>query len=103
MALCRCLDGHVKEPYEMSMTLEPDHRPDFHLSPPAQLCAITYMTEISLHVTLIKQQCSRTLVQSILDFGTSNLGYLLNVIERKGTKTRIEHVGEPYNEVCLSP
>ena len=28
-------------------------------------------------------------VQSILDFDTSNLGYLLNVIERKGRKNKI--------------
>ena len=49
---CRCLDGHVKEPYEMSMALEPDRRFNFFFSPPAHLCAVTYMTEISLNVTL---------------------------------------------------
>ena len=49
---CRCLDGHVKEPYEMSMAWEPDRRSNCFFSPPAHLCAVTYMTEISLIVTL---------------------------------------------------
>ena len=52
---CRCLDGHVKEPYEMSMAWEPDRRSNFFFSPPAHLCAVTYMTEISLIVTLNNQ------------------------------------------------
>ena len=39
---CRCLDGHVKEPYEMSMAWEPDRRSNFFFSPPAHLCAVTY-------------------------------------------------------------
>ena len=47
---CRCLDGHVKEPYDMSMAWEPDRRSNFFFSPPAH--AVTYMTEISLIVTL---------------------------------------------------
>ena len=51
---CRCWDGHVKEPCEMSMAWEPDRRYNF-FSPPAHLCAVTYMTEISLHVTLNNQ------------------------------------------------
>ena len=50
--LCWCLNGRVKEPYEMSMAWEPDHRSDFFLSPPAHLCTVTYITEISLIVTL---------------------------------------------------
>ena len=45
-------DGHVKEPYEMSMAWEPDRRSNFSFGPPAHLCAVTYMTEISLIVTL---------------------------------------------------
>ena len=49
---CRCLDGHVKEPYEMSMAWEPDRRFNFFFGPPAHLCAVTYLTEISLNVTL---------------------------------------------------
>ena len=42
--------AHVKEPYEMSMAWEPDRRSNFN--PPAHLCAVTYMTEIALIVTL---------------------------------------------------
>ena len=49
---CRCLDGHVKESYEMSMALEADRRSNFFFSPPAHLCAVTYITEILMHVTL---------------------------------------------------
>ena len=37
----------------MSMAWEPDRRSNF--SPPAHLCAVTYMTEISLIVTLNNQ------------------------------------------------
>ena len=36
----------------MSTAWEPDRRSNFFFSPPAHLCAITYMTEISLIVTL---------------------------------------------------
>ena len=35
--------------------LEPDRRSNFYFSPPAHLCAVTCMTEISLIVTLINQ------------------------------------------------
>ena len=52
---CRCYDWHVKEPYEMSMAWEPDRRSNSFFSPPAHLCAVTYMTEISLIVTLNNQ------------------------------------------------
>ena len=47
--------GTLKEPYEMSMALGPDCRSNFFFSPPAYLCAVTYMTEISLVVTLNSQ------------------------------------------------
>ena len=50
---CRCLNGHVKEPCECLLCLEPDRRSNF--SPPTHLCAFTYMTEISLIVTLNNQ------------------------------------------------
>ena len=45
---CRYLDGHVKEPYEMSMAWEPDRKSNFYFSPPAHLCAVTHITEIWL-------------------------------------------------------
>ena len=51
-APCRCLDGHVKESYEMSMALEPGRRSNYFFSSPAHLCTVTYITEISLNVTL---------------------------------------------------
>ena len=54
LAPCRYLNGHVKEPYEMSMAWEPDCRSNF-LSPPAHLCAVTCITEISSNVTLSNQ------------------------------------------------
>ena len=37
------------------MAWEPDRRSNFFFSPPVQLCAVTYMTEISLIVTLNNQ------------------------------------------------
>ena len=46
-----CLDGHIKEPYEMYMAWKPDRRTTFFFSPPEHLCAVTYITEISLNVT----------------------------------------------------
>ena len=39
----------------MSMAWEPDRRSNYFFSPPAHLCAVTYMTEISLIVTLNNQ------------------------------------------------
>ena len=39
----------------MSMAWEPDRRSNFFFSPPAHLCAVTYMTEISLIVSLNNQ------------------------------------------------
>ena len=38
---------------------EPDRRSNFFFSPPAHLCAVTYMTEISLIVTLNNQLNSK--------------------------------------------
>ena len=55
MAPCRCFDGHAKEPYEMSMALEPDRMSKFFFSPPAHLCDVTCITEISLIVTVVKK------------------------------------------------
>ena len=47
VAPCRCLDGHAKEPYEMSIEWEPYRRYNF-FSPLADLYAVTCITEISL-------------------------------------------------------
>ena len=56
LAPCWCLDGRGKEPYEMSMTCESmtKRRSNF-FSQPANKCAVTCITEISLVVTLYKQ------------------------------------------------
>ena len=52
---CRCLDGHVKvlNPAKCLWRWEPDRR--YFFSPPAHLCAVTCMTEISLIVPLNNQ------------------------------------------------
>ena len=76
---CRCLDGHVKEPYEMSMAWEPDRRSNFFFSPPAHLCAVTYMTEISLIVTLNNQFNS---TQPYHIHATPSIIYRLSTVNR---------------------
>ena len=60
VAPCQCLDRHVQEPYEMSMSWEPNRRSNF-FSPTAHLCAITYMTEILLSVTFSNQSLTHYL------------------------------------------
>ena len=55
LALSRCLDEHVKDPYKYLWCREPDLRFNIFLSLPAHLCAVTVITEISLHVTLSNQ------------------------------------------------
>ena len=42
---------------------DPDRRSNFFFSPPAHLLAVTYITEISLHVTLSNQSHSLTLLR----------------------------------------
>ena len=44
--------GTLKNPTKYLWRWEPDRRSNFFFSPPAHLCAVTYMTEISLIVTL---------------------------------------------------
>ena len=46
--------GTLKNPTKCLWRWEPDRRSNF-FSPPAHLCAVTYMTEISLIVTLNRQ------------------------------------------------
>ena len=64
LAPCRCLDT-LKNPTKCLWRWEPDHRSSFSLSPSAYLCAVTYITEISLHVT--------SSIQSHLTHATRNL------------------------------
>ena len=44
-----------KNPTKCLWPWEPDRRSNFFFSPPAHLCAVTYMTEISLIMTLNNQ------------------------------------------------
>ena len=46
---------NVKEPSEMSMAWEPERSSNF-FSPPAHICAVTYIIEISLIVTLSNER-----------------------------------------------
>ena len=55
----------------MSMAWEPDRRSNFFFSPPAHLCAVTYVTEISLIVTLNNQ------FNSTLDIFDINVFYFI--------------------------
>ena len=50
----------------MSMAWEPDRRSNFFFNPPAHLCAVTYMTEISLTVTLNNKFTSPHLIRVIM-------------------------------------
>ena len=53
---CRCWTGTLKNPTKCLWRWEPDRRSNnFLFSPPAHLCAVTYMTEISFIVTLNNQ------------------------------------------------
>ena len=49
------MTGTLKNPAKCLWRCEPDRRSNFFFSPPAHLCAVTYMTEISLSVTLNNQ------------------------------------------------
>ena len=46
------LNGHIKESYEISMVFGAGPYVKLLPSPPAYLCAVTYLTEISFHATL---------------------------------------------------
>ena len=52
--------GTLKNPTKCLWRWEPDRRSNFFFSPPAHLCAVTYVTEISLIVTLNNQFNSTT-------------------------------------------
>ena len=66
-------------PCEMSMTWEPDRRSDFLFSPPAHLCAVTYITEISLHVTL-NNQSSPMLFVVLFVWNIYNFSYYMSLL-----------------------
>ena len=63
------------------MAWDPDRRSNSFFSPPAHLCAVTYMTEISLIVTLNNQF-------------THSLTYIANIIQLlTGDEGNIWYVG----------
>ena len=49
------MTGTLKNPTKCLWRWEPDRRSNFFFNPPAHLCAVTYMTEMSLIVTLNNQ------------------------------------------------
>ena len=51
---CWCRTGTLKKPTKCLWRWEPDRRSNF-FSPPAHICAVTYITDISLIVTLNNQ------------------------------------------------
>ena len=59
--------GTLKNPTKCLWRWEPDRRSNFLFSPPAHLCAVTYMTEISLIVTL-NNQFNQSINQPIMKF-----------------------------------
>ena len=54
LAPCQCRTGTLKNLMKCPWCWEPDRRSNF-FSPPTHLCAVTYITEISLLVTLSSQ------------------------------------------------
>ena len=52
--------GTLKNPTECLWRWKPDCRSSFFFSPPAHLCAVTYINEISLHVTFSNQSNSNS-------------------------------------------
>ena len=47
VALCQCLDRHVKEPFAISVAWKPDRMSNFFSSPPAHLRAFTYISGVA--------------------------------------------------------
>ena len=78
MEPCRCRTGTLKNPTKCLWRWEPDRRSYFFFSPPAHLCAVTHMTEISLIVTLKNQFTLPSLTEVI--FGTDGECHLVNAI-----------------------
>ena len=60
------------------MAWEPDRTYNFFFSPPAHLCAVTYMTEISLIVTLNNQFNSTQLQNRLMDFDETWYGWSIH-------------------------
>ena len=82
--------GTLKNPTKCLWHWEPDRRSNFFFNPPAHLCAVTYMTEISLIVTLNNQFNSTQLKKLYLRSGSQRHrhfeGFLnVPILHRHGT------------------
>ena len=62
--------GTLTNPTKCLWRWEPDRRSNFFFSPPAHLCAVTYMTEISLIVTLKTNSLTHSLFVVILPYNS---------------------------------
>ena len=100
---CRCMDGHVKEPYEMSMAWEPDRRFNFFFNPPAHICAVTYDWNIVKCDVKQPYSLSLSLSLSIVSNSTfylilsgSHWTYATGVACRQGTLTPPDTWSRPF-------
>ena len=84
--------GTLKNPTKFLWRWEPDRRSNFFFSPPAHLCAVTYMTAISLIVTLNNQFNSTQL--NVLEFLVDNIFVVF------GGKVFQQIVGIPIGTNC---
>ena len=91
----------LKEPYEMSMAWEPDRRSNFFFSPPAHLCAVAYMTEILLIVTLNNQFTYRAIIYAFFQQTRPNDG---NVVQFcKQPVPNLTHLFSHVNHTSFNP
>ena len=79
----------------MSMAWEPDRRSNSFFSPPAHLCAVTYMTEISLIVTLNKYSLTHTLMNNKMSL-FNTISITTNSSEEKKEGTQPSSVTNAY-------
>ena len=82
----------------MSMAWEPDRRSNFFFSPPAHLCAVTYMIEISLIVTSNNQFTSHTshTLQSESTYCQSFFYFKMVYFKIKSTKMQPSLTKKPW-------
>ena len=95
MAPCSCLNGHVKDLFEMSMAWEPNRRSNFFFGLPAHLCAFTYVAEKSSTV-MINNRYNITLSwywqnQHYTVHDVFHQGCKLNMIDRHCANRSILH------------
>ena len=100
--------GTLKNPTKCIWRWEPERRPNF-FSPPAHLCAIAYITEISLHVTLYRQSLTKiSLIVTLSNQHTHTHAYLIfystELCRNTATISMLSHVDfMEIKEIWLSP